>query len=160
MQRTPQAKYRYLKHSLLLIGVFSLGLLAGGYLFSKSVLRSFLAAADCQGTCTKPNDVAGLLASAAIHHAPTLIPNVELESNECVAVRHPRPEARVHIVLFPKRDAKNITEVVLEDQPYVFGCFALARALVARFGIQNYRLTTNGPALQHMTYLHFNLIAK
>lgn len=66
----------------------------------------------------------------------------------------------MHFVLFPKRDSKNILELTLEDQPFVIACFALARELVREGNVHNWRLVTNGPALQHVTYLHFHLIAK
>jgi diadenosine tetraphosphate (Ap4A) HIT family hydrolase len=82
------------------------------------------------------------------------------ESNECIAIRHPKPEGRVHLVLFPKRDVRNVLELQPEDGPYVLGCFALARKLTDLEGVRNYRLLTNGPALQHVTYLHFHVIAK
>ena len=66
----------------------------------------------------------------------------------------------MHIVLFPKRDVRNVLEIQPEDGPFVLGCFALARELVKRSDIANYRIYTNGPALQHVTYLHFHLVAK
>jgi hypothetical protein len=42
----------------------------------------------------------------------------------------------------------------------VLGCFALARELVARDKMQNWRLLTNGPALQDVAYLHFHLVGR
>jgi hypothetical protein len=146
--------------ALVLAFTFSVGVLAGGHLFSRTIPRSFLTVPNCEGNCASPRQLAGLLASVGIQRTPALIPSVEQESTECIAVRHPNPEARLHLVLFPKRDVRNILEVTPEDQPYVFGCFALARELAARSGIQNYRLLTNGTALQHLTYLHFHLTAK
>jgi diadenosine tetraphosphate (Ap4A) HIT family hydrolase len=63
-------------------------------------------------------------------------------------------------VLFPKHDARNITTMTEQDAPFVLGCFALARELVARDKLQNWRLLTNGPALQDVTYLHFHLVGR
>ena len=140
--------------------VFALGLLAGGYLFSRSLPRSFLAVGSCGTTCLKPSDLAGLLVSAGIQRTPLLVPIVELESEYCVAIRHPRPLAKVHYVLFPKRDIKNIASLTSEDGPYVLGCFALVKQLAERAQVQTYRLFTNGPALQDVTYLHFHFIAR
>ncbi|WP_366481297.1 HIT domain-containing protein [Rhodoferax sp.] len=138
---------------------FAVGIALGGWLFSRTIPRSFLAASTCESSCYKPNDLVGLLASAVIQQTSNLIPSVG-ESNECVAVKHPRPEGRVHLVFFPKRDVRNILELQPEDSPYVLGCFALARELAKREGVLNYRLYTNGPALQHVTYLHFHFVAK
>ena len=137
----------------------AIGLVAGGYLFSRSLPRSFLAIGRCDGRCYDGNDVAGLLASAAIQRVPGVIPQVVLESDTCIAVRHPMPQARVHLVLFPKRDVKNIATLTPEDTPYVLGCFALVRQLVEQNHVTDYRLLTNGPARQDITYLHFHLIA-
>ena len=77
-----------------------------------------------------------------------------------MAIRHPRPEAKFHYVLFPKHDTRNITTLTTDDVPYVMGCFALARELVAADGIQKYRVSTNGPALQEVAYLHFHLTSR
>ena len=139
---------------------FVIGVVCGGYLFSQSVPRSFLAVGNCQDRCYKPNEIAGLIMSAAILRAPFLIPSVVLESDTCLAIRHPKPHARIHYVLFPKRDTKDITTLTLADSPYVLGCFALARELVLRDNLQAYRLYTNGPEFQEIAYLHFHLIAE
>lgn len=144
---------------LAVLVVFAVGLASGGYLFAQSNPRSFLMIGDCQNRCYKPNEIAGLIASAAILRAPFLVPGVVLESDKCLAIRHPRPEARIHYVLFPKHDTQNITTLTPEDAPYVLGCFALARELVTRDNLKTYRLLTNGPGFQYITYLHFHLIA-
>lgn len=142
------------------VALFALGVAGGGYVFSQSVPRSFLAIGSCQDHCYKLNEIAGLVTSAAILRAPFLVPGVVLESDTCLAVRHPKPEARVHYVLFPKHDTRNITTLTPTDTPYVLGCFALARELVARDNLRKYRLQTNGPELQEITYLHFHLLAQ
>ncbi|MDO9359232.1 MAG: HIT domain-containing protein [Polaromonas sp.] len=149
-----------MRRFLLLITVLFAGVILGGYFFSRSIPRSLLAVSSCGHTCYKPNEIAGLLASAGIQRMPAALPGVERESDECLAIRHPQPEGRVHFVLFPKRDARNILELTPEDQPFVMGCFALARELARETDALNWRLLTNGPALQHVTYLHFHLVAK
>jgi len=140
--------------------IFGAGLLTGGYLFSRSLPRSFLDFQSCQDRCFKPAEVAGVIASSAILRAPFVIPGVVLESDTCLAIRNPRPEAKTHYVLFPKHDTRNITTLTPEDIPYVLGCFALARELVTRDHLQGYRLYTNGPDTQEISYLHFHLITQ
>lgn len=141
------------------LAVFAMGVACGGYFFSKSLPRDLLPFRNCQKRCYKPAEIAGLVASAGIQRAPFLIPGVVLESDTCLAIRNPRPEARIHFVLFPKHDTRNITALTQEDTPYVLGCFALARELVSRDHLQAYRLYTNGPDLQEISYLHFHLVA-
>ena len=137
-----------------------LGVLIGGFLFSKSIERSFLAVQSCDEECLQLKDIAGLLGSLGIQHAPTLLPFFEAQSEECVAVRHPKPEGRFHLIFLPKRDVRNVLELTTEDIPFLVGCLALAREQVANAGIRNYRVVTNGPELQHVTYFHFHVIAK
>jgi hypothetical protein len=139
--------------------VFAVGIVCGGLLFSKSAPRSFLAFADCQDRCFKPSELAGLVTSAALLRVPVAIPKVVMESDTCLSVRHPRPQGRVHYVLFPKHDTRNIATLTPEDAPYVLGCFAMARELVARDRLLAYRVHTNGPDFQDIAYLHFHLVA-
>lgn len=139
--------------------LFAIGVVCGGYLFSESVPRSFLAVGSCEDRCYKLNDIAGLVMSAAILRAPFLIPGIVLESDTCLAIRHPMPHTRIHYVLFPKHDTRSITTLTPADSPFVLGCFALVRTLVLRDKMQAYRLYTNGPGYQEITYLHFHLIA-
>ena len=139
--------------------LFAIGITCGGYLFSQSIPRSFLAIGSCEDRCYKSSELAGLITSAVILRAPFLVPGVVLESDTCLAIRYPKPEARVHYVLFPKHDTRNITTLTPEDGPYVLGCFALARELVTRDQLRSYRLHTNGPAQQDIAYLHFHLVA-
>jgi hypothetical protein len=149
-----------MQRSLSFLVVFLAGLAAGGYLFSKSLPRSFLAASACDDQCLRVKDLAGLLASAGIQHAPELMPFVESKSSSCVGVRHPKPEGRYHMVYLPRRDVRNIMELTPEDVPYLTGCLALAREDIVRAGIRDYRLVSNGPALQQVTYMHFHVIAR
>ncbi len=137
-----------------------LGFIAGGYVFSKSVERSFLAVHKCDDSCLDLKDLAGLLGSVGIQRMPNLLPYLVAQSTECVAVRHPKPEGRFHLVFLPKRDVRNVLELAPSDIPYLTGCLALAREQVSMAGVKNYRLVTNGPELQHVTYFHFHVIAK
>ena len=139
---------------------FLIGVAAGGYAFSGSIPRSFLAVHDCGQRCMEPRDLLGLLASAGIRHAPGLLPLKVAESEQCVGIRHWAPEGRYHVVVFPKRDVRNILELTENDTPFLLGCLALARQHVDAAGFQNYRIESNGPALQHATYFHFHVIAR
>lgn len=140
--------------------LFMLGIVCGGYLFSQTEPRSFLAFRSGHYRFYKKQEIAGLVTSAAILRAPFLIPDVVLESDTCLAIRHPKAKARIHFVLFPKHDTKNITTLTPADSPYLLGCYALARELILRDKLQAYRFYTNGPQFQEIAYLHFHLIAE
>jgi hypothetical protein len=150
-------RFKQIVYALLL---FVTGVACGGYFFSQSVPRAFLAVGSCEDRCYNPNEIAGLIMSAAILRAPFLIPGVVLESDTCLAIRHPMAHIRIHYVLFPKHDTRSITTLTPADSPYVLGCFALVRELVLRDKLQAYRLYTNGPGFQEIAYLHFHLIAE
>jgi hypothetical protein len=65
----------------------------------------------------------------------------------------------VHYVEFTKRDIKDIASLSVEDGPYVLECFAHMQALVEEYKLRAYRVLTNGPGRQDVTYLHFHLVA-
>lgn len=62
-------------------------------------------------------------------------------------------------MFFPKRDIKNIADITADDQPYVFACFSLIRSMVDENRLRDYRVFTNGPGVQDITYLHFHLVS-
>ena len=136
---------------------FLIGVASGGYLFSRSLPRSFLPTTSCGDDCYSVQELAGLITSAVVLRAPFLIPGVVLESDTCLSIRYPRPQARVHYVLFPKRDVKSIATLTKDDIRYVVGCFAMVRELVERDNLETYAVSTNGPGDQEIAYLHFHL---
>jgi diadenosine tetraphosphate (Ap4A) HIT family hydrolase len=139
--------------------IFFAGFGLGGYLFSDSKPRSFLSLSNCD-SCYRPNDLAGLLASAGIQRAGVALPFVVKETERCLAIKHPFRKMRFHFVVFPKKDIKSIADISVDDQQHVLDCLAVIRALVSENGLQSYRVETNGPGLQHVTYLHFHLVSK
>jgi len=145
--------------ALAFIATLLLGVAIGGHAFSRTVQRPFLTVHDCEPACLSIKDIAGLMGSAGIHLAPGLLPYLAAQSAHCVAVRHPRPEGRFHLVFLPRRDVRNIMELTADDLPSLAGCLALAREQLALAGIRDYRVVTNGPGLQHVTYLHVHVIA-
>jgi diadenosine tetraphosphate (Ap4A) HIT family hydrolase len=142
--------------------VASLALLAGiglgAYLFSDSRPRSFLALSDCT-SCYRPNDLVGLLASAGIQRATAALPFVVKETDRCIAIEHPFRKARFHFIVFPKKDIRSIADISVDDHPHFLDCLAVIRALVVEKGLNSYWVETNGPGLQHVTYLHLHLVS-
>jgi len=145
---------------IILLMAFSMGIgiVIGGYLFSKSQPRSFLAIGRCQN-CLSYEDLLGLLASVGIQRFHKLVPYAVFETDKTVVVKHPHPLNRVHYVIIPKRDIKNIGEISQADSPYLIDAYLVARHIIEQEELLNYRLTTNGPGYQDVTYLHFHLIA-
>jgi len=138
-------------------GAFLLGTCTGGVLFNKAQPRSFLALVPCE-RCLRPNELAGLLTSAAIELRPGVLPNVLAETDRCVAIQHPWAQKRFHWVLFPKRDIRDIADLTAEDAPYVLDCLNVMRTLLQREHITRYRMYTNGPEWQDVRYLHLHVV--
>jgi len=147
-----------MKRLFLLAVAFVIGVVVGGVLLHGSQPRSFAAIGNCGGQCLKTSDLAGLFVSAGIRLAPGSLPKLVRETDRCVAIAHPSPQAKKHYVLFPKRDVKNIADIAAEDGPYVLGCFDLLRTLVQDYKITGYQVVTNGPDRQLITYLHWHLM--
>jgi diadenosine tetraphosphate (Ap4A) HIT family hydrolase len=151
---TPMLRSRISRAALILLA----GVILGAYLFSDSQPRSFLAVSNCD-SCYQPSDLAGLLASVGIQKAAAAVPIAVKETDRCVAIEHPFRKAKFHFIVFPKKDIKDIADVAIDDQQYILDCLAVIRALVVENGLRKYRVETNGPGLQHVTYLHIHLIS-
>ena len=138
---------------------FAMGVLVGGFLFAGSKPRSLLTTHECTRNCWHPNEIAGLFASVVVQNMPGVIPNVILETDKTIVFKHPRPMNQIHYIFVPKKDIKNIGELSEEDKEYLIDLYAAVATVVNKQGIKNYRLWTNGPGIQEVTYLHFHLVA-
>jgi len=149
------------KFKIILLFSISLcvGILIGGYLFSQSQPRSFLAINRCQ-SCLTHEDLLGLLASVQIQRFLGLMPFKVFETDKTVVIKHPFSSDRIHYVIIPKKDIKNIGQISDADAQYLTDAFFVARWIIEREKLSRYRLYTNGPGLQDVTYLHFHLVAE
>ena len=143
----------------LVLFTFIAGFLVGGFLLSDSKPRSLLSISVCSN-CLAPNDAAGLFASVVVQKMPRLIPNIIVETDKTIVFKHPRPKYRIHYMFVPKKDIKNIGELTDEDSEHIVDLFSTIVATVNKLGIKNYKLWTNGPEKQDVTYLHFHLGAE
>jgi histidine triad (HIT) family protein len=148
-----------LKLILSLLVTLVIGMILGGYLFSDTRPRSFLALNKCAGTCLQANEFLGLLTSVGIQKIPALIPSVVKETDKTIVIESPRPQARIHYLVIPKKDIKNIEELSDADGEYLIDAFKVVQEIVKEKNLSDYRLTTNGPGYQSVTYMHFHLTA-
>ena len=146
---------------IFLLALISLcvGIGVGGYLFSQSQPRSFLAINRCQN-CLTHEDLLGLLASVGIQKFSGLMPFKVLETEKTVVIKHPFSSDRVHYVIIPKKDIKNIGEISETDAPYLADAFFVAKWIIEREKLSKYRIYTNGDGSQDVTYLHFHLVVE
>lgn len=143
---------------LLMVGTLMVGVIVGGYLFSDIQPRSFLALHDCKGTCLQASDLLGLMTAVGIQRFSPLVPSVVMETDKTIVIKHPSPQAPIHYLIIPKKDIKNIGELSDSDRDYLVDSFNVVRKLIRQEKLVDYRLVTNGPGYQGVTYLHFHLI--
>jgi histidine triad (HIT) family protein len=142
-----------------MLAALVIGVMLGGYLFADTQPRSFLVLNKCEGTCFQANELLGLLTSVGIQRFPALVPSVVKETDKTIVIEHPSPQARIHYLVIPKRDVKNIGELSDADNEYLIDVFKVVREIVEEKNLRDYRLATNGPGYQGLTYLHFHLTA-
>jgi diadenosine tetraphosphate (Ap4A) HIT family hydrolase len=146
------------KIAILVLISLCIGILIGGYLFSHSQPRSLLAISQCQ-SCLTHQDLLGLLASVGIQNFSGLMPLKICETDKTIAIKYPFSSNRLHYVIVPKRDIKNIGQVSEANEKYLTDAFLVARWIIEKENLSRYSFCTNGPGLQDVTYLHFHLIA-
>ena len=110
-----------------------------------------------------PKDILGLVGSLGIRglagHLES-IPAVKMETDRTFAIAAQAPQGRVHYVLVPKKDIRDLGQISAEDQAYLTDVFLVARRLAEKEGLKGYRLYTNDRKLQSVAYLHFHLVGK
>jgi histidine triad (HIT) family protein len=141
--------------------------LAGGFLFgAASIHRPILNAPLELPPARNPwnaKDLMGLMGSVGIRTLAghlKMVPFVVLETDRTFAMTVSATKTEVHYVLVPKKDIRDISEISAEDEPYLIDIFLTARQLVEKQGLHDYRIYTNGPGLQKVSYLHFHLVGK
>lgn len=160
-QKSVSLPTRYGRVLLWLVLGLGVGLVIGGSVFSTVQPRSLLAWKTCaDGSCLRLNEITGLVAALGIKLAPGFIPEVVRETSYSMVVRHPFPEARVHYIIIPKKDIKNIGTLSDADKVYVLDAFAVMQDIIKQEHLTKYLIKTNGPGYQDVAYLHFHLIAE
>ena len=120
--------------------------------------RSFIALKQCEN-CLSVADLAGLLGSVGVQKFPGPIPLAEIETDKTVAIKLPASRG-IHYVIIPKKDLKDVSDISEANAAYLTDAYLVARRLIERDRLSNYRLYTNGPGIQNATYLHFHLVAQ
>lgn len=78
---------------ILMLTSLGAGVILGGYLFSDTQPRSFLALNRCEGTCLQANELLGLAASVGVQNFSALVPSVVKETDKTIVINHPGPQA-------------------------------------------------------------------
>jgi len=138
---------------------FALGLSIGWWLFSDSRPRQLIKLGKQSHTSSR-EELLGIMASIGVQKLPLLIPGIILETDKTIVFKHPRSKYKIHYIFAPKKDIKNIGDFSENDWEYLTDLFAAIATVISQENIQDYRLWTNGPGKQDVTYLHFHLAQK
>ncbi len=151
-----------LRAAVLLSLTFLIGILLGAALIHRPIPNAPAELPPARHLWN-PKNVLGLLGSLGIRamagHLES-IPGVVVETDRTFAIAIPDRWNRVHYVLVPKKDIRDIGQVSAEDQAYLTDAFLVARHLAEKEGLRSYRLYTNDRSLQTVAYMHFHLVGK
>ena len=147
------------KKAAILLIIFVAGIIVGGYLFRDVQPRSFLKIDACDENCLNPNELLGLIGSVGIQNLPNSMPFVVKETDKTVVIDSPIHEASVHYVIIPKKDIKDVGDISESDKEYLIDAYAVIGQIVREENLTQYKIYTNGPYYQTVTYLHFHLLA-
>ena len=136
-----------------------LGLLMGWWLFSDSRPRQLIPISRSSHASSR-EELLGILASVGVQKLSRLIPGIILETDKTIVFKHPRPKYRIHYIFAPKKDIKDISDISEDDREYLIELFAVISTVIKQERLQDYKLWSNGPGKQDVTYLHFHLGAK
>jgi hypothetical protein len=138
---------------------FLLGLLIGWWFFSDSRPRQVISIRRVSHASSR-EELLGILASVGVQKLTRLIPGIILETEKTIVFKHPRPKYRIHYIFAPKKDIKDIGDFSEVDREYLIDFFAVISTVIKQEELQDYKLWSNGPGIQDVTYLHFHLGAK
>ncbi len=144
------------KTILLTTSFLLIGVAIGGYLFAQSQPRPLFSLKQCD-ECLSKSEMYGLLASVGINRLTPFLPFVVWQTDKTIVFKYPVTKGNFHYLFMPKKDIKNIGEFSEEDAGYITDAFLAIRYIIQRDGLFNYRVYTNGPGYQDVSYLHFHL---
>ena len=83
------------------------------------------------------------------------------DTDSLMAFHHPSPSYRIHILIVPKRNYSNLTDVAPDDADFHRDLFMTVQKLVSEFALADngYRLICNGGEFQDVPQLHFHLVS-
>lgn len=83
------------------------------------------------------------------------------ETASLVCFYHPKPAYPLHILIVPKEDIRDLSQLEIRKDSFLSDLFVVVQALVADLDLEDkgYRLIVNGGKYQDFPQLHFHLIS-
>ena len=83
------------------------------------------------------------------------------ETDSLICFYHPQPVYPVHILLVPKKDIRDLSQLDPIKDEFLVDMFSTVRTLVNEMDLEKdgYRLIVNGGEYQEFPQLHFHLVS-
>ena len=83
------------------------------------------------------------------------------ETDSLICFYHPQPAYPVHILLVPKKDIRDLSQLDPIKDEFLLDMFSTVRTLVNEMNLEKvgYRLIVNGGEYQEFPQLHFHLVS-
>jgi histidine triad (HIT) family protein len=83
------------------------------------------------------------------------------ETDTLMAIFHPRPSHKLHILIVPKLKYDTIFDIPPNENEFTNDLFETVKSLIREFSLEDgaYRLILNGGDYQEVDHLHFHLIS-
>lgn len=86
--------------------------------------------------------------------------DIVYQDEEAVAFRDINPQAPVHILIIPRKEIAQISDLGEEDESLIGHLFTVARDVAKQEGLQDYRIVVNNGsgAGQSVYHIHLHLL--
>lgn len=83
------------------------------------------------------------------------------ETDSLICFYHPQPAYEIHILLVPKTDIRDLSQLDPHEDEFIIDVFETVRVLIENLKLEEkgYRLIVNGGEYQEFPQLHFHLIS-
>lgn len=87
--------------------------------------------------------------------------NLISETRSLICFYHPQPYYPVHILLVPKKDIRDLSQLDPMEDEFLTDLFSTVRTLITEMDLEKkgYRLIVNGGEYQEFPQLHFHLVS-
>jgi histidine triad (HIT) family protein len=97
-----------------------------------------------------------------LNNMSELLPvNLISETPSLICFYHPQPAYPVHILLVPKKDIRDLSQLNPMQDEFLADMFSTVRTLIEELDLERkgYRLIVNGGEYQEFPQLHFHLVS-
>lgn len=85
---------------------------------------------------------------------------IEYEQENIIVIHDINPEARIHLLIIPKKEIPSINDLEEEDRELIAEMFFVAKKVAQNLGVDSwYKLLFNVGSLAEIDHLHLHLLS-